>query len=180
MEPRRFNNYMHLPLEAWAADILGMEHNQHEGGPDLYHSAEGDKCCIETKWALVPNTDITDRHPKAWTVNEKQLDYPKLWGTGYWGLGLYTLDRPVSEVTQEDVDRLADLVTYQELWLVRWKWMDRYTGSVTTKGTLRYPKYKDMPNTQYTHESPKGKIHVTSYVPDAYFFPPEVEDETPF
>ncbi len=189
MDSRRFNNFMHIPLERWAADILGMEHNTSNSGPDLYYNHEGNRCCIETKWALVPSVEVTTRYPKAWTVDEDQMAYPKKWGTGYWGLGLYTLDRAVCDVKDSDLDDLGSLVTDIGLWLVRWNWMDMYKPSAVSGKTsrsewstqLRYPKFKDRPKTQHTHEVDGGKIHVTSYVPDWYFFPKEEpSDEVPF
>jgi hypothetical protein len=171
---------MHFPLEEWAANILDMNHHT-ATGPDLYFDQDGEKCCIETKWSLVPTVKVESNYPECWTVDEDQLAYPKTWGKGYWGFGVYSLDRAVEDIDFEDKDSLDDFVTHRELWLVRWNWINMYPPSITASGpTYRYPKLKDIPNTQHTHESTNGKIHVTSYVPDKYFFPSQDVDCVPF
>jgi hypothetical protein len=138
MDARRFINFMPYYHHEWAAAALGMEHNTGNSGPDLtYNDGEGDRCCVELKWALVPEIPVEAKYPKAWTVDEGQIDYPKTYGKGYWGVGLYTLDRPVRDITDEDLGSLDDLVTSRELWLIRWNWIDKYSPSSVSGKTQK-------------------------------------------
>lgn len=189
MNERRFNNFMYNFHHEWAADVLGMEHNLSNRGPDLLWNDGEDRSFVELKWALVPSINITTRYPKAWTVDEKQMDYPKTYGKGYWGLGLYTMNRKVQSIRESELTHLGDFVTNRELWIVRWRWMDRYKPSHVSGETsqsswdtyLRYPKFKDRPSTKRTYCVEGGKIHITSYVNEEYFFPQEQVDlDVPF
>ena len=144
--------------ERWAAEVLGIQLNNHNG-VDLI----GDNYIMEVKFAL----------PKefGWTVLEYQMAYPKSYPkkNAYWGLGIYTLSAPVSKIRDAKEEKLEELVSMRELWIVPWQWMFQFPPSETSgktkfsewNNTLRYPKKNKLPEIEETHKVKKGLVHLT-------------------
>lgn len=152
----------------WAAKVLGMNLNQNPG-PDLIDN----KKIVEIKFTLVDSKGI---YPLAWTVLEYQLDYADS-KTGYWGLGKYWLDRPISKVKIKNQEDLEKMVIRRELYIVVWDWINQFKPSPTSGETkiskwnniLRYPKLKDVPKTARNYEVEKGLVHLTEGVSEKNF-----------
>ncbi|MDE1848786.1 MAG: hypothetical protein KGH55_02025 [Nanoarchaeota archaeon] len=162
MKARKFNGFV-MPWvnEEWAAKVLGLIHNKHNG-IDLIG-----RCVMEVKFSL-------SHYPAKWTVLEYQMDYQELYPgkNAYWGIGTYTLSVPVSKIKTKDPTELEKLVTKRELRVVPWGWMAQFpphkTSGQTDKSewenTLRYPRGRLIPRTTISYEVEKGIVHLTEDV----------------
>lgn len=166
---RKFNSIMPYINHEWAAKVLGMQVNPHQG-PDLID----EKKLIEIKFTLISE----GKYPIAWTVLEHQMNYPqKYQKPGFWGLGKYWLKIPVEEINTKNPEELEELVEKRELFIVDWKWMFQFQPSPTNGETefskwnniLRYPRACLLPEISKTYESEKGLVHLTKKVKSDYF-----------
>jgi len=179
MKPRTFNSIFPALNHKWAARALGMEINPHNG-PDLID----DNKIVECKFTLIDSKGI---YPKAWTVLEYQLKYANV-VKGYWGLGKYWLDRPISEIKTKNQGNLETMVLRREIYIVAWNWMHQYPA-YRTKGktkisewnhVLRYPKLKDVPRSIRNHKVEKGMVHLTEGVSNEDFEILESKEKIPY
>jgi len=167
MDPRLFNSLMPAFNEQWAADILGMNWNR-ANGPDLLD----DNKFVEIKFTLTnSNGGNENKYPKDWTLLEHQMEYEKDTGLiGYWGLGLYELDRPVSSIRKGP--DLEQYVTKRELYLVPFEWMNQFPKShnigKTDKSSwdywMRYPQMSKLPKIKKTYPVQGGLVYLTKGV----------------
>ena len=165
---RKFNGgAMPKVHEKWASRILHTSLNS-GNGPDLF---DGDKF-VEIKFTLV-NPKFSGKtngvhYPRAWTVLENQMEYNDIFlGVGFWGLGVYELDRAVESIRTDDKQALEKMVVHRELYVVPWKWMDMYPPNHAK--TYRYPKFNDLPQVISRRRVHKGYIHFTEGVdPDLF------------
>jgi len=163
MKPRTFNSIMPQVNHEWAAKILNMEINPHNG-PDLIDKNK----FIEIKFALFPN----HKNYVKWTVLEYQMKYPENGKTPYWGLGTYQLKKQIPQIKTQDHEKLEDLVISRKLYIVNWDWMyqfEPYHNSGQTEisswnYSLRHPKMNKMPKTIEQVEVEKGFIYLTQGV----------------
>jgi len=167
---RRFNSIMPLVNHAWTSKILNIPINTHPG-PDLINN---DKF-VELKFAVTPNV----KNYIKWTVLEWQVNYQNQNPDkkGFWGLGIYQLQTPPSEIKTENLENLENLVISRELFIVEWDWINQfppYHNSGETKKSswdhsLRHPKKNKLPKTIQTYEVNKGLIHLTQETQINYF-----------
>ena len=164
MYSRFFNSIMHTLNGDWAAKSLDMKLN--EKGPDL--TDEETNTIVELKFSLVKSQ---------YTALEYQLAY----GNGknaYWGFGFYLLDRPVKKIRKNAaLKSMEKMVLSRELWVVPWDFIDGYEPH-PTKGktklsewdhTLRYPRFRDIPEVSTTLEVKGGLVHFTKDVQLEHF-----------
>jgi hypothetical protein len=159
MKARRFNTYMKDANHAWAARVLCLQVNPGTG-PDLIDQERN--LGVEIKFGLSPNS---------WTVLEHQLGYNRE-RECYWGLGIYSLDRPVSSIRTIDPEKLEEYVTEREVYVIGWGWMAQFPPHQTNGQTeisqwdnvLRYPKLALIPRITHTEKVDKGKINFTKGV----------------
>jgi len=147
--------------EQWAAKVLGLKVNPSHG-PDLI----GDNTIVEIKFNL-----NYKRYPRTWTILEYQMAYAQTntGKTAYWGLGQYTLVKPVKEIKTKSKKKLEGFVLKRELYIVSWEWMEQFPPSETSGQTaisswnniLRYPKYSQLPKIISSHEVDKGIVNLT-------------------
>ena len=185
MKARHFTSIIPAYHHEWAAEALGMAINP-GNGPDLLD----DEKIVEIKFAIInPKNPRNPRYPRAWTVDEKQMQYPEDWQrTGYWGLGLYELNKPVKSIDAIDMLNLEPLVISRELYIVPWKWMNQFLphhtkGKGKTKNWdtyLRYPKHSQVPKPTATYSVPGGIVHLTESIPESQFQPGKKTNVTPF
>ncbi|MFA5855767.1 MAG: hypothetical protein WC867_00275 [Candidatus Pacearchaeota archaeon] len=171
MKARKFNSGLMPKLNhEWAARVLNMEVNPSKG-PDLI----SDEKFIELKFCL---TDANKKYPKSWTVSDKQLEYDEfIIGQGFWGLGLYELDRPVKEIKTISPNRLESMVLKRELYIVNWSWMTQFSPHEVSGKTpisewedvFRYPKFNNLPTISKYYKVEKGFIYLTENIPDYLF-----------
>ena len=171
MKARKFNSIMPRLNEIWAGQVLGMDVNPQKG-PDLI---DGSKI-VEIKFFLTGRECGAEEYPKDWTVLEYQMGYNgKI--PAFWGLGMYEMNKPVSEIRSEDLEELEAMALKRVLWVVPWSWMKQFPP-YKTKGeteisswdnTLRYPKLKFIPRTTKTYRVRKGVVHLTKGVNPGYF-----------
>lgn len=173
MKCRKFNNFMPRVNEQWAARVLAMERNLGKG-PDLIDDGK----FVEIKFCLINPKAKGQNYPRIWTVLEYQTEYTEIFaGQGFWGLGLYELDRPVKQVRTADETELEKMVVSRELWLVDWNWIYQFEPHRTHgktfmskwDNTLRYPKMKMLPKIKASYEVEKGIVHLTKGVPKYMF-----------
>lgn len=178
MKARVFNSGpMPRMNHQWASEILNVPLNPGRG-PDLIDDGK----FVELKFSLMNPKSYREKkpknYPKAWTVLEDQVEYDSYFiGQGFWGLGLYELDRPVKEIYSYHEEALEKLVLNRELYLVRWSWMDQFPASKTSGKTdysewenvFRYPKLKDVPPVIETWTVKKGKVYFTEGVDPGLF-----------
>ncbi len=181
---RRFNSVMPGLNEEWAAEVLGMRVNSHNG-VDLI--SEDGRLGVEVKFTLVGKKSDAEKYPHAWTVLEHQMNFAQE-RRAYWGLGTYELKNPVRTIELDFKDlegtrkRLERLVLRRNLWIVSWGWMERYNPSETSgrtaisewQNTFRYPKLKDLPETVSCFDVKKGRVNLTHGVRAedfSYLFP---------
>ena len=100
MKARIFNSVMPRLNEIWAGQVLGMEVN-FQKGPDLIDDLK----VVELKFCLTGKVCGAEKYPKDWTVLEYQMGYNEKI-LAFWGLGLYEIKRPVSEIKSEDIENL--------------------------------------------------------------------------
>lgn len=185
MKPRQFTSIMPIYHHEWSAEALGMAVNP-GNGPDLI---DEDKL-VELKFAIInPKNPSTPRYPKAWTVDERQMQYPEDWQrTGYWGLGFYELSKAIRSIDAIDMWNLEALVISRELHIVQWSWMNQFPphhtqGKGKTKEWdtyLRYPKFNQVSEPTTTYGVSKGTVHLTENIPESQFQPGKLTDVTPF
>jgi hypothetical protein len=174
MKARKFTNEMRPYHHNWAAEVLYMDVNL-EIGPDLI---DDDKF-VELKFALKgpfkPTKDgKSQNYPLTWTVLENQMTYPESTKKkGFWSLALYKLSKPVKSINAIDIIKgLESLVINRELYIVEFDWMKQYPPHNTSgkteisewNNTLRYPKFKDIPQVTDKEEVEKGNIYLTEGV----------------
>jgi hypothetical protein len=172
MECRRFNAVMPDVNEIWAAKVLHLTQNLGIG-PDLL----GETTFVEVKFSLVKPKDKIEDYPFSWTVQNHQQKYTKnkkyQGKTGFWGLGSYELDRPVSEITTADPNELETMVLSRELTLIKWDWISQFPVHRVSGKTrrsewinyFRYPKANKFPRVYETKQVEKGRINFTIGVP---------------
>jgi len=167
---RKFNSIMPVVNHAWAAKVLNMQVNPHNG-PDLV----SDEKQIEIKFCLTP----ASRNYVKWTVLEYQMNYQNKSPDKpcFWGLGTYKLSGPVSEIKTREPNELEELVISRELFIVNWDWMNQFT-SYHNKGqtkisswdhSLRHPKANKLPKIIKQHKVEKGIIYLTQNIDEEYF-----------
>src|SRR3990167_5869052 len=89
MKHRTFNSVMTYVHSRWAAEVLGMTKNSGRGA-DLID----DEKQVELKFKLT-NEDYSH---KSWRVLEYQMNYGNNGKPTFWGLGFYTLDKPIRNI----------------------------------------------------------------------------------
>ncbi|MBS3076076.1 hypothetical protein J4429_06515 [Candidatus Pacearchaeota archaeon] len=144
-------------------------------GPDVID----DKKFLEVKFCLTkPKGNEKGNYPCSWTVLDHQVEYAEFWlQQGFWGLGLYELDRPVKEIRTYDREKLESMVLQRELYIVEWAWMDRFpphrvsgkTKYSQWKNSFRYPKFGEIPKIKRTIQVEKGLVYLTKGVSDYLF-----------
>jgi len=86
---------------------------------------------------------------------------------------------PVKEVTTRNKEKLEELVSERELWLVPFEWMLQFPPSETSGRTersewesiLRYPKKNKIPEINNTYKVEKGLVHFAKgIVPEDFAF----------
>ena len=179
---RRFNSYaMPKVNQMWAAKVLGMSENpKYTSGPDLLFD---DGKFVEVKFTL-SNPKKTNRrrdYSKSWTVLDPQTEYEETQGRiGFWGLGLYELDRLVDDIDPSDFKDLKKLelfVKSRELYIIAWNWIYQFPASHVSGQTerskwdryLRYPKARLIPTTTRQYPVEKGFVYLTQGVPENLF-----------
>lgn len=169
-------NAGHMPIlnQAWASEVLGIPMNPHKG-PDLID----DKKVVEVKFALF-DPDGPDKKI-SWRTLEHQLTYPDDYELpGFWALGEYWMDRPVSKVTKEDArdpEVLERMVTKREMHIVKWEWMFQFkpyhepgTGKTGPYyNIIRFAKKDLLPPVTRTYQVKKGLVHITEGVSPSDF-----------
>jgi len=151
---------------AWAARVLNVPENLHEG-PDLID----DRRVVELKFKLM------DAESRKWTVLDYQLEYNKLRGRAYWGLGKYLLDRDVSEVRTTNLEGLESMVRKRLIYIVSWDWMLQFpvrmskgrTESSEWDNRLVYAKEDYIPKVSKEYNVEKGLVFLTEGVPESDF-----------
>jgi hypothetical protein len=166
---RKFNSIMPGINEAWASSVLGIPENT-STGPDLTN----ENVFIEVKFSLYPN----QKNYIKWTILGHQLDYQKQDKDklGFWGLGTYSLKKPVCEIDLI-LDDLEKLVEKRELYIVKWDWMSqfkKYHNNGQTKLSmwdhyLLHAKFNKLPEKTKTIKVKKGLIHLTNNLDLSYF-----------
>lgn len=175
MKARTFNSGIMPRLnEEWTAEVLGMELNPFKG-PDILD----DKKFLEVKFSLIkPKKNRESNYPLSWTVLNHQVEYANIWAIpGFWGLGIYELDRAVKEIRTYNSEELEKMVVQRELYIVHWSWIDQFEPSICRgktkysqwENSFRYPKFKMLPHISKTYDVKKGKVHLTKGVPDYLF-----------
>jgi len=169
---KRFNGLFNANQERWASQVLNMDENP-KPGPDLLGYGK----FVEVKSALInpKGNSKTSSYPKAWTVQEHQVEYDKLWtGNGFWALGFYELTCPIEDIEiiegEDREERIARFEPFvldnRNIYIVVWRWIDRYSPSkVKYNNTFRYAKFKDIPRVRDTYRVDKGLVHLTTGVP---------------
>jgi len=124
-------------------------------------------------WVKTEGFVINENYPLAWTVLENQVSYEDQEGKkGFWGLGIYELNKAVKGIDSRDIRNLEELVLFRELYLVKWDWMKEFPPYHTNgktiiskwENTLRYPKYNKLPEIIKSYEVRKGKVNITKGV----------------
>ena len=143
-------------------------------GPDLHDESK----FVEIKFALKNPKKNKSDYPRAWTILEHQINYTDLFtGIGFWGLGLYELDRPVKEIKTNEKEELESIVLSRELYITTWSWIYQFP-SHETKGktkfsqwnnTFRYQKLKDIPKITEAYSVEKGLVYLTQGVDSDLF-----------
>lgn len=172
MKHRTFNSLMHYTNEKWAGQVLGMNINPSHG-PDLIDENK----IVEVKFKLVHPGKYTH---VSWKALEHQMNYPREAGKpGYWALGTYELNKPISELVNRDREILESLVDKRELWVVSWEWMDQFkayhqtgkTKSSEWDNTLRFAKKNKLPGVRCSYLISGGLVHFTKGVsPEKFGF----------
>jgi len=156
---------------SWAARVLNMREN-HEKGPDL---VDNDKI-TEVKFNLLKPGHYSNR---SWRVLDYQLEYGRNGKPGYWALGFYTLDRPVTQVRTKNPAELEGMVTSREIYLVKWGWMDQFppyrqsgeTEFTSWENTLIFPKFAALPKVATSFAVEKGFVFLTKGIkPEVFGF----------
>lgn len=169
MLPRKFNSVMGNVNRDWAASALGMQVNPQKG-PDLIDDTK----FVEIKFKLLVEGKYSHR---CWRVLDYQRDYENNGKVGYWGLGFYTLDKPVSAVRTTNPFRLEDMVQSRELYVVQWDWMNQFpvyhevgrTEISQWDNRLIFPKFSRVPKVVKSVECEKGVVHFTKGVDSNVF-----------
>ena len=167
MDSRYFNSIMPKYNENWAAKVLKMKLNAHNGA-DLIDN----KKIVEIKFTKKFNS----KNYYKWTVIEYQMDYPKNKNKpGFWGMGFYDLNTPISEI--KNSNNLEKFVNSRELIIVDWNWMNQFKPHFTSGNseltkweyTLRYPKFSKLPEIQKSLNVEGGKIFFAKNVNMEYY-----------
>ncbi|MFH1501387.1 MAG: hypothetical protein ABIE22_05595 [archaeon] len=164
MKPRTFNSVMPINHQLWASSVLGMQPNPHKG-PDL----TDEKKVVEVKFALI--------HPGqynhiCWKAQGHQIDYSEQGRNAYWGLGVYTLDRPIKQIKTKDPKKLEAMVQSRYLWIVPWEWAKQfplYHHSGQTELSqwdhdIFFPKGRKVPKPTHAYNVEKGAVFLTPRV----------------
>ena len=131
-----------------------------------------DDCQLDDVYLWTKDLDKIDQIKESYL--KWQHDSPNL---VLYFLGLYEMNRPVSEVRLENPRILETMVLRRVLWVVPWEWMKQFPAS-DTKGktknsswenTLRYPKLRNLPKITETYRVKKGLVHLTQGVDPEYF-----------
>ena len=167
---RKFNSIMCTINEQWAGKVLNTSPNTHKG-PDLID----DNKFVEIKFAIYPN-------PKdyvKWTILEYQTNYQKQHPnkTGFWGLGTYELQKPISQIKTQNPTKLEELVVSRRLIITNWDWIfqfESYHNSGKTHlsewdHSLRHAKFNKLPKMSKTYIVEKGEIYLAENVNETYF-----------
>ena len=152
----------------WAGIVLGMNVNENPG-PDLVDEYK----FVELKFSLINpknNKNKILNYPKSWTVLEHQMDYENNIGLkGYWGLGIYELDRPIKSIRSKY--DLEFCVLSRELFIVKFELMNQFPKNYTSGKTkiseweniFRYPRFDKIPPISKTYKVKGGLIHLTKW-----------------
>ncbi len=166
MDNRSFNSVMHFFNEKWAAEATGMNVNPGKG-PDLI----SDDKIIEVKFKVVyPNEYMHI----SWRVLEYQMNYnqDEQGRKAYWGLGIYTLKKHVSDIKLRSIKDLEMLVLTRSLSVVPWDWMTQFpayrqkgkTEYSEWDNTLRFPKGRLLPKIVHSYKVLGGEVNLTEGV----------------
>ena len=145
MDSRRFNSLMPRLNEEWAANVLNMSRNK-GNGPDLID----DEKIVEVKFTLYPNK----KDYKKWNILEHQMHYPEnTEKIGFWGAGIYSLSKPISEIRGISLSELEKLVISRTIQIIPWEWAEQFSPHETRgktektqwEWTFRYTKGKFLP-----------------------------------
>ena len=160
MKSRTFNNYTSKIHERWASKITGIPLNEKDGIDllDLDRSLG-----MEIKFAM---------DYQGWTVLDWQLEYNKRLEQTYWGLGIYTLSRPIYSIQTRNLDKIDTLVKRLEFWVVPWDWMRQFPVHQTSGKTnlttwnlgLAYPKYRKLPKAKKEVEIDETRVIISEGV----------------
>jgi hypothetical protein len=176
MECRRFNSIMPNVNEIWAAKVLHLTQNLGIG-PDLI----GEDLFVEVKFSLIKPKDKREDYPRSWTVQNHQQKYPRMkkykGKVGFWALGTYELDRPVSEIITTDPNELEERVLSRELTIIQWDWMKQFpvhkvsgrTNRSEWTNYFRYPKEYRFPQVYDICPVEKGRVYFTGGVSPNFF-----------
>lgn len=186
MDSRRFNSLMPRLNEQWSAKVLHMQRNE-GNGPDLHDNEK----IVEVKFCLYPNP----KNYKKWNLIKHQENYPKREGKiGFIGLGIYSLEIPVSQIRTKELTRLESLVNQREIQIVPYEWMKQFERH-ETKGethlskwawTFRYMKGNKLPKIAKTISVEGGLVHLSEGIDPKYFekigtpYVEEFNDDCPF
>jgi hypothetical protein len=167
MDPRTFNSLMPKYNEEWAAKILKMKRN-YKNGVDL----TDDKKIVEIKFTK----NFNKKNHYSWKVIDYQMNYPEKENKkGFWGLGFYELNTPVSKMSSPK--GLENFVNSRELVIVNWDWMNQFKPFLTKGKTelseweliLRYPKFNKLPEIGEVIDVEGGKIFFSKDIDLKYF-----------
>lgn len=170
MKSRHFNSLMPYLNERWVSKVLGMTHN-YSKGPDIFDNQK----IIETKFTRT-NNQRGNYH--SWKVLEHQVLYPEKFNKiGFWGMGIYTYNTDISSLRREDLDYLESFVENRRLFIVPWKWIQKFKPHFTKgksetsewENIFRYPKEKMLPDISETLQVQGGSINFTEGVELEYF-----------
>lgn len=155
--------------QEWAAKVLGMRVNQ-QAGPDLI---DDDKI-VEIKFNLIHLGRYSHR---CWRILEPQSGYAGNGTEGYWGLGFYTLSKPISAIRTKEPERLEALAGERELYLVAWDWMNQFvpyhergkTAISEWDNHIRFAKFSRLPKVTRSFKVKKGRVYFTEGVDPSRF-----------
>lgn len=153
MNSNVFKNIIEPIHKRWLSTTLDM-YCSHSTGIDLLHEQFG----VELKSKL-------DTYTKAFAVHEYQIQQFKEDNKDkelYWAFMLYSLDRPISKI--QDEDSIAQHVTDRTVWFIEWDWINQFPSSSGTKtGEYVYVKTHQFPSKENFIE--KKLIDGTLYIP---------------
>lgn len=186
MDSRYFNSIMPKVNETWAAKVLKMKLNLHNG-PDLIDDLK----IAEVKSCLFPNKGNYSK----WNILEHQTEYPKIEKKeGFWIAINYYLEKPVSKIKTINRIDLEKLVNNRTMYVLPWTWIEQFPPHETSgetklskwKWTFRYSNGNHLPKEIEELKVEKGIIKFLEGTNLKYFDnvinggPPYLKESCPF